>query len=165
MYKYPDIDELKTDSLLFNRNVYFIQVYQPGISLKTCTIDRDVKITPFNWDGSHRDLCDELLEGAMQKNDSILQNFIIAGINKYQIFFDDELKIVDLVVNDEFVSPGMLNSLLANHYSIQNVLAQGVLTEESLAKMIKDYKHFIIKPMTKLCIDNQKHKPNYARIL
>ena len=165
MYKYPSIEELKTDSLLFNRNVYFIQVYQPGMSLKTEMIDRDVKITPLNWDGSHRDTCDELLEGVIQKNDGILQNFIIAGINEYQIFFDDQLKIIDLVVNEEFVSPGMLHSLLANQYSIQNVLAQGVLTEESLAKMIKDHKHFIIKPMTKLCMDNQKHKPNYARIL
>ena len=165
MYKYPDIEELKTDSLLFNRNVCFIQVYQPGISLKTEVIDRDVKITPFNWDGSHRYLCDELLDGAMQKNDGILQNFIVAGINRYQIFFDDQLKIVDLAVNQEFVSPGMLNSLLANKYSIQNVLAQGVLTDESLDKMIKDYQKFIIKPMTKMCIDNQKNKPNYARIL
>ena len=165
MYKYPIINELKLDSQLFNRNVYFIQAYQPGISLETEIIDGDVKIIPFNWNGSHRDLCDELLEGAMQKNDGILQNFNIAGINKYQIFFDDQLKIVDLVVKEEFVSPGMLISLLNNKLSLQTILAQGVLTEESLVKMTKDYESFIIKPMTKLYINNQKYNPNYARIL
>ena len=74
-------------------------------------------------------------------------------------------KIVDLVVKEEFVSPGMLISLLNNKLSLQTILAQGVLTEESLVKMTKDYESFIIKPMTKLYINNQKYNPNYARIL
>lgn len=168
MYKYPKIDKLTSDSTLFNKNVYFIEPYTIGISLvvsnkENCTIlpvDSEANFI-IESDGSYDEKLIKHLEIASVIND----NFKLAGINEYQIFFDDQIKIVDLVVDGLFVSPGMLNNLLNNNFALQNVLAQGMLNQQSLDKMINDYKQFIIKPMTRFCIDNDKSRPHYARIL
>jgi len=167
MYKYPNIEQLTDESLLYNRNVYFIQPYHQGVSLnvKNAQDNMSVSISPLNWDGTPKLEMDNLLIKSLEFNELIIDNFRLSGILNYQLFFDSQLKIVDLVVNDEFVSVGMLSSLLNNNFLLQTILAHGILNKQSLNKMINDHKTFIIKPSVRFCFDSDKSRPYYARIL
>ena len=162
MYSYPEIEQLQNDSLLYNKNCYYIENYKPGLSLYS---DVDMNIIPTYWDKSERMLIDDLFSKSLEIHHKITKCLVDMGVKTIQTFFDDDSKIIDIVANDDFVSPGMLKDIINNKFEIQNVLAQGVLDAESLSKMIEDYKTFIIKPMTRFCYNNDKSKPYYARIL
>lgn len=168
MYNYPNINQLKENSLLYDKNVYFIQPYDQGVSLDvkiTSDVNMSVNIQPLNWDGTPKVIIDDFLTKSLELNEPIINNFRLSGIFNYQLFFDSQLKIVDLVVNNEFVSTGMLINLLGNSLKLQKILAHGVLNKQSLDKMINDHQKFIIKPSIRFCIDDDKSRPYYARIL
>lgn len=160
MYSYPEIGLLNNDSLLYNKTCYFIENYEPGISLYS---DNDLRITPLNWDGSLRLESDEFLSNSLEIHHKIAECLMPAGVKTIQIFYDSEMQIVDIVANHEFVSPGMLKDIVNNHFETQKIISIGTLNVESLNKISR--KNFIIKPMTRFCHNQDKSKPYYARIL
>lgn len=165
--KAPDIVDLSNDSQLYGKNVYFIEPYQPGLSISAILGENvDANLQIGDWDGNIIEI-DDLTEShmkALSLNELFIPIASTSGINKYQIFFDSNLAVVDFIgPNGQFISPGMLINLFQNSLTIQNVIDKVTLNSTIIKEMLDEHKELIIKPSIRIVVDN-KTKLSYARI-
>jgi len=161
MYKFPIITQLTTESLLFNKNAYFIKHYEPNVSLFV-KLGRDINISLLDDLGNKLEKVSENHFEVLKINEIFIPYAREMKISQYQLFFDKNLRIVDFVgSNSCFITPGLLKVVFEKHFSIQEIIGFGIVDESSVAEM-KKQSPVIIKPTTKL--NDNKQFPVYAKI-
>ena len=167
LYKAPIIGKFKIGSMLYDKNVYFIKSYEPGFIMSVSLgFDVDANIQFADWDGNViTDIQDQHIE-TMCINESFIPIASMSHIDRYQMFFNSELEMVDFIEPvGHFVSPGMLIQLFSkSKFKTQNILGKGVLNEKSISEMLSKYNACILKPSVKMIIDQDKTRPLYERI-
>jgi len=165
-YKAPVIQDLEPNCPLYGKNIYFIKPYQPGFSIFALLgNDVDVTLQLLTWDGVIITELDELHMKALSLNEAFIPVASASGINRYQIFFSSDLIVTDFVEpQGQFVSPGMLAQLFEQSFSVQQIVAKGVLDANSVNNMLNEHQELILKPSVKTVVGNNKTRPLYARI-
>lgn len=166
LYKAPEIGPLSPNSPLFGKNVFFIEPYEPGLTIYAeLGEDVDVKLQLADWEGTIITDLTELHIQALSLNEGFIPFASRAGIDRYQIFFDAKLNVVEFVdPKGQFISPGMLAHLLQNHVGTQNIIAKGQLDQAALNEILEKNDELIVKPSIKLNIGDDNSRPLYARI-
>lgn len=163
MYKYPIVNNMFDDCPLFGKNVYVLEQHSPGISI---FYDKG-SIRPLNWCCDDYLVIDELFTESLAHIHDIIELFRIIGIDKFQVFYDDTFKIVDCVTDEGFMTYGMLKDIFHKTHDVQRQLYYGTLEKDALNNdnLKLDIENCVIKPQTKLLINNDKFTPYYAKLL
>jgi hypothetical protein len=153
---YPELLDIKSVQPLFGRLCYIIKYYEPGVALTIARGNDNVCITPADWLGKALPPDNQILTSIMMDHGRrVLYTLKLIGVNKAQIFFSNDMRLVDIRLSiNKFCGPGYINDFFGKQgIPVQECIGEPILLDDdSMQKLIEGSgiydTNIIIKPST-----------------